>query len=139
MTVELWARQIIEKKPNRKMCRLADVSVLPRCVRSPYNGIQGRVWGLVLHLPTPLLGRGRLETTARCIIYQDFAHEYRWRLRSSDGATISLSERGYYEKSGCARELEQLGLEYPDAFVRDATVRGFEEQLLSQWLASQAS
>lgn len=80
-----------------------------------------------------------LEKTARCIIYQDFNRAYRWRLRSSGGATIAFSEHGHYEKSGCTQELEQWGLEYPDAFVRDATVRGFEKQPLSPWLASQAS
>ncbi len=81
----------------------------------------------------------RLEKTAKCIIYQDFAGEYRWRLRSSEDTTIAFSERGHYEKAGCTQELELWELEYPDALVRDATVRGFEKQLLSQWLASQAS
>ena len=85
------------------------------------------------------LGEERLEKTAKCIIYQDFANEYRWRLRSSEGATVAFSERGHYKKADCTQELAQCALEYPDAFVRDATVRGFEEQLLSQWLASQAS
>jgi uncharacterized protein YegP (UPF0339 family) len=80
-----------------------------------------------------------LEKTARCIIYQDFDRQYRWRLRSSEGATIAFSGRGHYEKSGCVQELEQRSLEYPDVLVRDATVRAFEKQLLSEWLASQAS
>ena len=85
------------------------------------------------------LGEERLEKTAKCIIYQDFAHEYRWRLRSSEGATIAFSEWGHHEKSGCAQEIDQWKLEYPDALVRDATVLGFVKQPLSQWLASQAT
>jgi uncharacterized protein YegP (UPF0339 family) len=85
------------------------------------------------------LGEEKVEKTAKCIIYQDFAREYRWRLRSNEGATIAIAERGHYEKSGCTQELELWRLEYPDALVRDATVRGFEKQALSEWLASQAS
>ena len=80
-----------------------------------------------------------MEKTAKCIIYQDFALQYRWRLRSGEGATMAFAECGHHEKSGCAQELELWGLEYPDALVRDATVRGFEKQPLSNWLASQAS
>jgi uncharacterized protein YegP (UPF0339 family) len=84
-------------------------------------------------------GEERLEKTAKCIIYQDFAREYRWRLRSNEGATIAFSEGGHYQKAKCTQELEQWELVYPDALVRDATVRGFEKQALSEWLASQAS
>ena len=80
-----------------------------------------------------------MERTAKFIIYQDFDGGYRWRLRSGEGATIASCERGHPEKSGCAQEMEHWTLEYPDVLVRDATVRGFEKQLLSHWLASQSS
>jgi uncharacterized protein YegP (UPF0339 family) len=80
-----------------------------------------------------------LEKTAKFIIYQDFDRGYRWRLCSGEGATIASSERGHHEKSGCAQEMEHWKLEYPDVPVRDATVRSFEKQFLSHWLASQAS
>ena len=78
-----------------------------------------------------------MEKTARFIVFQDFDGEYRWRLRSGEGATIATSERGHIEKASCAQEMERCGLEYADALVRDATVRGVERTLLSQWLASQ--
>jgi uncharacterized protein YegP (UPF0339 family) len=80
-----------------------------------------------------------LEKTIKFIIYQDFDREYRWRLSSSEGATVAFSERGHHEKYECAHEIEQWELEYPDALVRDATVRGCGKQLLSDWLASQAT
>ena len=80
-----------------------------------------------------------MEKTAKFIVYQDFDGGYRWRLRSSDGATIASSERGHHAKASCAQEMERCKLEYSDVLVRDATVRGFEKQLLSQWLASLAS
>ena len=80
-----------------------------------------------------------MEKTARFIVYQDFDGRYRWGLRSGEGATIASSERGHHSKADCAHEMERCKLEYADALVRDATVRGFERQLLSQWLASQAA
>jgi uncharacterized protein YegP (UPF0339 family) len=80
-----------------------------------------------------------LEKTAKFIIYQDFDGGYRWRLRSAEGATIASSERGHLTKARCAQEMERYKLEYSDVLVRDATVRGFEKQFLSQWLASQAA
>ena len=52
---------------------------------------------------------------------------------------MAFSERGHHEKFGCVQELEQFTLLYPDALIRDATVRGFEKQPLPQWLASQAT
>jgi uncharacterized protein YegP (UPF0339 family) len=72
-----------------------------------------------------------LEKTAKFIIYHDFDRGYRWRLRSHDGTTIASSERGHHEKSGCVQEMEHWTLKYPDVPVRDATVWGFEKQLLS--------
>ncbi len=80
-----------------------------------------------------------MEKRAKFIIYQDFDGGYRWRLRSAEGATIASSERGHHAKANCAQEMERCKLEYPDVLVRDATVRGFEKQLLSQWLASQTA
>ncbi len=121
------------------MCRLADVPFLPDVYAPRVESHNVGCGALCSFSRLHYLGEERLEKTAKCIIYQDFAHEYRWRLRSSEGATIAFSERGHHQKSGCAQELAQCALEYPDAFVRDATVRGFEKQLLSQWLASQAS
>ncbi len=80
-----------------------------------------------------------MEKTAKFIIYQDFDGGYRWRLRSGEGATIASCERGHPEKSGCAQEMEHWRLEYPGAPVRDATVRAYGKQLLSDWLASHSS
>jgi uncharacterized protein YegP (UPF0339 family) len=70
-----------------------------------------------------------LEQTAKFIIYQDFDGGYRWRLRSTQGATLAFSERGHHEKSGCAQEMEHWKIAYPDVGVRDATVRSFEKHL----------
>lgn len=75
---------------------------------------------------------------AKFIVYQDFDRAYRWRLRSDDGVTIASSESGHDERSGCAQEMEHWKLEYPNVLVRDATVRSFEKQTLSQWLTSQS-
>jgi len=80
-----------------------------------------------------------LEKTAKFIVYQDFDGGYRWRLRSAEGATIASSECGHRAKVRCAQEMERCKLEYSDVLVRDATIRGFEKQLLSQWLASQTA
>lgn len=80
-----------------------------------------------------------METTAKLIIYKDMDYGYRWRLRSGEGATITYSERKHQTKSECARDIEQRMLEYPDVYVRDATVRGFEKQILAKWLALQAT
>jgi uncharacterized protein YegP (UPF0339 family) len=77
-----------------------------------------------------------LEKTAKFIIYQDFDGGYRWRLRSAEGATVTSSERGHSTKVGCAQEMVRCKLEHSDVLVRDATVRSFEKQLLSQWLAA---
>jgi uncharacterized protein YegP (UPF0339 family) len=82
---------------------------------------------------------GLEKKTAKFIIYQDFDGGYRWRLRSAEGATIASSGRGHHAKARCAQEMERCKFEYSDVLVRDATVRGFEKQLLSQWLASQAT
>jgi uncharacterized protein YegP (UPF0339 family) len=107
---------------------------------SPYTVIQrGACRVLCSFFPPNNRGEEGLEKTAKFIIYQDFDREYRWRLRSSEGATIAFSEWGHHEKSGCAQEIDQWKLEYPDVLVRDATVRGFEKLPLSQWLASQAT
>ena len=79
------------------------------------------------------------KKTAKFIVYQDFDGGYRWRLRSAEGATIASSGHGHHAKARCAQEMERCKLEYSDVLVRDATVRGFEKQPLSQWLASQAT
>jgi uncharacterized protein YegP (UPF0339 family) len=71
------------------------------------------------------------------IIYQDFDGGYRWRLRSSEGATMASSVRGHHDKSGCARDIEYRNPEVGEALVRDATAWGLEKQPLSVWLASQ--
>lgn len=78
-----------------------------------------------------------MAKAAKFIIYQDFDSAYRWRLRSDEGVTIASSESGHSERSGCAREMEHWRLEYPNVLVRDATVRSFEKQTLSQWLTSE--
>ncbi len=96
-------------------------------------------WILCSDFPPNVEGEQGLEKTAKFIIYQDFDREYRWRLSSSEGATMAFSERGHHEKFGCVQELEQFTLLYPDALIRDATVRGFEKQPLPPWLASQAT
>ncbi len=80
-----------------------------------------------------------LQKISKLIIYQDFARAYRWRLRSGERGTIASSERGHREKSGCAHELEEMVLEYPEILVRDATVRSSQRQPLSEWLASQTT
>ncbi len=78
-----------------------------------------------------------MEKTATFIVYRDLGGGYRWRLRSGEGATVASGLRGHPHKSGCAREMGQRALEVGDALVRDATVRGFERQPLSRWLAAQ--
>jgi hypothetical protein len=78
-----------------------------------------------------------LKKTATFIVYRDLGGGYRWRLRSGEGATAASSLRRHHDKFGCAREMGQLALEAGDALVRDATVRGFEKQPLSRWLAAQ--
>jgi uncharacterized protein YegP (UPF0339 family) len=74
----------------------------------------------------------RVEQAAKFIIYRGFDGGYRWRLRSLAGETIAASKIGYHEKSECAQELECWRLEYPDAAIRDATVRSPERQLQYQ-------
>ena len=89
-------------------------------------------------LPSLRLPRRRgLEKTATFIVYRDLGGRYRWRLRSGEGATVASGLRGHHDKSVCAREMGQRVLEVGDALVRDATVRGFERQPLSRWLAAQ--
>lgn len=78
-----------------------------------------------------------MAKSAKFIIYQDFDRAYRWRLRSDEGVTIASSESGHSERSECAQEMEDWRLEYPNVLVRDATVRSFEKQTLSQWLTSE--
>lgn len=78
-----------------------------------------------------------MEKRATFIIFQDFDHSYRWRLRSGEGATIASSESGHREKARCAQEMEHWRLKYPDVLVRDTTLWDFDKQPLSQWLASQ--
>jgi uncharacterized protein YegP (UPF0339 family) len=113
-----------------------------RCVRCrACSVIQGREGRVSCSFSPPNNNRGEqgLEKTAKFIIYQDFDGGYRWRLRSAEGATAASSERGHHAKAGCAQEMERCKLEYSDVLVRDATIRGFEKQLLPQWLASQTS
>jgi uncharacterized protein YegP (UPF0339 family) len=64
-----------------------------------------------------------LERTPRFVVYRDFESRYRWRLRSSQGATIALSASGHREKAACEQEMEPWTVDYPDASVRDATAR----------------
>ena len=95
-------------------------------------------WGGAFILPSPRLPRRRgLENTATFVVYRDLGGGYRWRLRSGGGTTVASGLRGHRDKSGCAREMGQCALEVGNALVRDATVRGFERQPLSRWLAAQ--
>ena len=78
-----------------------------------------------------------MEETATFIVYRDIAGGYRWRLRSGGGATVASGARGHRDKTGCTQEMGLRAPEAGEALVRDATVRGFEKQPLSRWLAAQ--
>jgi uncharacterized protein YegP (UPF0339 family) len=82
------------------------------------------VYGLCF-CPLHYQGEEGLEKEAKFIIFEDFNRMYGWRLRSGDGATIASSESGHHAKTACVQELEHRRLEYPDALVRDATIRSF--------------
>jgi uncharacterized protein YegP (UPF0339 family) len=68
-----------------------------------------------------------LEKAAKFIIYRGLDGGYRWRLRSLAGGTIATSEIGHHERAGCEQEMERWRLMYPDASVRDATVRSVKK------------
>ena len=57
------------------------------------------------------------------VIFRDVQHGYRWRLSSSSGETVELSERGHLYKDECEQEVHRLkGDRYPHAKVRDAAI-----------------
>jgi uncharacterized protein YegP (UPF0339 family) len=60
------------------------------------------------------------------IIVRDVNDGYWWRLRSADGETIELSEKGHQDKPSCRQEVQhQIGDKYPGAQMRDASVGSF--------------
>jgi uncharacterized protein YegP (UPF0339 family) len=130
-------RSWLKNCPN--MHQLADAPFPYACVRCCACSVIQSGGGVASFSPSHCRGEEGLEKTAKFIIYQDFDGGYRWRLRSNEGATIAFSERGHHAKARCVQEMEHRKLEYSGVLVRDAIVRGFEKQLLSQWLASQAS
>ena len=77
-----------------------------------------------------------MEKADTFVVYRDLGGGYRWRLRSGGGATVASGGRGHSDKAGCALEMRLSVLGAGEALVRDATVRGFEKQPLSRWLAS---
>jgi uncharacterized protein YegP (UPF0339 family) len=91
--------------------------------RAEYEADEGSYRSSVL----PHRGEEGLKQKAKFIVYRDFKGGYRWRLHSGEGATIASSESGHHGKAGCEQEMKRWMLEYPDASVRDATIRGFVE------------
>jgi len=47
-------------------------------------------------------------------LYQDRAHQYRWRLKASNGQTIAVSE-GYTTKSSALNGIESVKTNAPGA------------------------
>jgi uncharacterized protein YegP (UPF0339 family) len=64
-----------------------------------------------------------VKRTPKFVVYRDFQSRYRWSLRSGEGTPIAASASGHREKATCEQEMELWALEYPDASVRDTSVR----------------
>ena len=54
-------------------------------------------------------------------VYQDKAGEYRWRLRSSNGELLGISEEGFASKQSCQVSIESVRKAAATAQVVDAS------------------
>lgn len=48
-------------------------------------------------------------------VYEDEAHEWRWRLKALNGETVADSAEGYTRRSDCTEAIER---EFPEAELR---------------------